>query len=56
MVNQCEAIFGKRPKYYMSPIDKDSHPKLNMTEEVGPKGIKHYQRLLGAFQWSISLG
>ena len=56
IINQCEEIFGGLPKEYTSPIDKDDHPKLDTTDEVGEDQIKHYQSLIGAFQWCISLG
>jgi hypothetical protein len=56
IANQCEAIFGAPPKEYTSPIDKDDHPELDMSEEVGQEQIKQYQSLIGAFQWCISLG
>jgi hypothetical protein len=56
IVNQCESIFGTPPKEYTSPIDKDDHPELDVTEEAGPEDIKHYQSLIGSFQWAISLG
>jgi hypothetical protein len=55
-VNQSESIFGESPKEYTSPIDKDDHPELDMTEEASPKEIKHYQSLISSFQWAISLG
>jgi hypothetical protein len=56
IVNQCESIFGAPPKEYTSPIDKDDHPELDTTDEAGPEDIKHYQSLIGSFQWAISLG
>jgi hypothetical protein len=56
VVNQSESIFGEPPKEYTSPIDKDDHPELDMTEEASPEEIKHYQSLIGSFQWAISLG
>ena len=56
VINQCEEIFGGLPKEYTSPIDQHDHPELDMTEELGSEQIKHYQSLIGAFQWCISLG
>jgi hypothetical protein len=56
IVNHCEALFGAPPKEDTSPIDKDDHPELDTTKEVGPEQIKHYQSLIGAFQKCISLG
>jgi hypothetical protein len=56
IVNQSASIFGMPPKEYTSPIDKDDHPELDMTEEANPEEIKQYQTLIGCFQWAISLG
>jgi hypothetical protein len=56
VVNQYESIFGAQPKEYTSPIDKDDHPELDMTEDANPEEIKHDQSLIGSFQWAISLG
>jgi hypothetical protein len=53
---QCEVLFGAPPKEYTSPINKDDHPELNVTEEYGKEQIKQYQSHIGAFQWCISLG
>jgi hypothetical protein len=56
IINQSEAIFGHPPKEYTSPIDKDDHPELDTTDLLPPDNIQHYQSLIGAFQWAISLG
>jgi hypothetical protein len=56
VVNQCQSIFGALPKEWTSPIDKDDHPELDTSGEPPIKGIEHYQSLIGAFQWTVSLG
>ena len=56
VVNQCQSIFGALPKEWTSPIDKDDHPELDTSEELPIEGIGHYQSLIGAFQWAVSLG
>ena len=41
----------------MSPLPwKRDHPELDMSEELDTNGIKDYQSLIGALQWSVSLG
>jgi hypothetical protein len=56
VINQCQSIFGALPKEWTSPIDKDDHPELDTSEELPIEGIGHYQSLIGAFQWAVSLG
>ena len=52
-----EHIFGCKPKQAVtSPLEKGDHPELDMSEELDPNGIKDYQLLIGALQWSVSLG
>jgi hypothetical protein len=50
-------IFGTKPKQLVtSPLEKGDHPELDMSKELGEDGIRDYQSLIGALQWSISLG
>jgi len=57
MVSTYEQIFGSKPKTtYSSPLERGDHPELDISEELGPEGVKHYQSLVGAAQWLISLG
>jgi len=55
LLGTYEHIFGSKPKQNVtSPLEKGDHPELDMSEELD--GIKNYQSLIGALQWSISLG
>ena len=57
MINTYEQMFGCKPKtVYSSPLERGDHPELDVSEELGPEGIKQYQSLIGAAQWLISLG
>jgi len=50
-------IFGTKPKQLItSPLEKGDHPELDMSKELDQDGIRNYQSLIGALQWSISLG
>jgi len=40
----------------MSPLEKGDHPELDMSKELSVDGIRDYQSIIGALQWSISLG
>ncbi len=52
-----ERIFGSKPKQNItSPLEKGDHPELDMSDELDADGIKNYQSLIGALQWSVSLG
>ena len=56
IVSQYAAIYKKLPKEYTSPIDKDDHPELDLSDEIPPDQIRDYQSFIGAFQWTIALG
>jgi hypothetical protein len=57
MTAQYETMFGTKPKAsYVSPLPPNDHPELDDTELLGEDGIQQYQSLIGALQWTISLG
>ncbi len=57
LLGTYEHIFGSKPKQNAtSPLEKGSHPELDMSKELDSNGIKDYQLLIGALQWSVSLG
>jgi len=57
MVEAFEHTFGHKPKQNISsPLEKNDHPELDMTELLDMDGVSKYQSLIGALQWSISLG
>ena len=50
-------LFGTKPRTtFTSPLEKGDHPELDTSPELGAKGIKQYQSLIGAAQWAVSLG
>ena len=38
-----------------SPLQKGDDPELDMSKDLDANGIKEYQLLIGALQWSVSL-
>jgi hypothetical protein len=49
--------FGSKPSTSVtSPIEKGDHPELDMTEFLDQDGITMYQSLIGALQWTVSIG
>ena len=50
-----ELMFDEKPKEASSPM-VSNHPKLDLTEEIDPNGIKQYQSLFGALQCLVTLG
>ncbi len=57
LLGTYKCIFGSKPKKNLtSPLEKSDHPELDMSNELNDEGIKNYQLLIGALQWSISLG
>jgi hypothetical protein len=57
LADQHKALFGQRPKLAVtSPIEKNDHPELDVSPLLNETGISHYQSLVGALQWTITLG
>ena len=50
-------MFGKAPKANMSsPLEKGDHPELDTSPLLDQSDIQKYQSLIGALQWTITLG
>jgi len=57
LLGTYKCIFGSKPKQNVtSPLEKLDHPELDMSKELDANGIKDYHLLIGALQWSVSLG
>lgn len=56
MLQNYEHLFKEKPKEYSSPLEKNDHPELDMSEYLNSTNIKIYQSLIGAIQWVVSLG
>ena len=57
MITNYEMMFGCKPNQkYLSPLERNDHPELDTSEELEVEGIKKYQGLIGAIQWSVSIG
>ena len=55
-MDNYEQVFGELPKKEQSPLDKDDHPEVDTTEELGPEDIAIYQSFIGCLQWAVTLG
>lgn len=56
MLDAYTRMFGEAPKAFSSPLERNDHPELDDTKELGPDDITKYQSMIGALQWAISLG
>jgi hypothetical protein len=56
MLDAYKCMFGKKPHIYSSPLKKNNHPELDDTKELEASEITKYLSMIGALQWSISLG
>jgi hypothetical protein len=57
MMSSYEKLFpGEKLFLYSSPLEKGDHPELDTSTELGEEDISKYQSMIGALQWSISLG
>ena len=54
---QYQSMFGEKPSTKVtSPLEKNDHPELDTSTLLNEDGITQYQSLIGALQWTISLG
>lgn len=54
---EYERMFGQKPKTNVSsPLEKNDHPELDTSPLLDIDGITKYQSLIGALQWTITLG
>ena len=57
MCTTFEQLFGHPPKQPVtSPIEKNDHPELDVSELLNPEETVKYQSLIGALQWAVSIG
>jgi Reverse transcriptase (RNA-dependent DNA polymerase) len=56
MLENYERTFGEKAKKYSSPLEKNDHPELDVSEFLDHEGINLYQSMIGAAQWAVSLG
>ena len=57
MIDNYKRIFGESPTTKVSsPLEKNDHPELDDSEFLDEDGILLYQSLVGALQWTISIG
>ena len=55
LIDNYRMMFEKLPKEYHPPLDKDLKPELDKSELLGSVGVQHFQSLIGAVQWFVSL-
>ena len=57
MISTYVTLFGTKPSMkYSSPLEKGDHPEIDDSEFLDDTGIQQYQSLIGALQWSVSIG
>jgi hypothetical protein len=57
MISTYVTLFGtKPPTKYSSPLEKGDHPETDDSEFLDATGTQQYQSLIGALQWSVSIG
>src|SRR5699024_9671156 len=56
LMTSYNKLFSSMPKEYKSPLESGDHPELDDSPELDELGIKQYQSMIGALQWTVSLG
>ena len=55
LCDNYELMFKEQPKPVFTPMEKGDQPELDESPLLGPDGIKKFQSIIGAIQWTISL-
>ena len=57
LLKKYEWMFGQQPKQNISsPLEKGDHPETDTSEFLDTKGIQMYQSMIGALQWTVTIG
>jgi hypothetical protein len=56
MLNIYETMIGSKPKEFATPMIEKDQPEIITSDLLDALGIKHYQSLIGALQWLVTLG
>ena len=56
LVTSYTKLYGSAPTERVSPLPSGDHPELDNSPELDADGIKQYQSMIGALQWTVSLG
>ena len=57
MISTYVTLFGTKPSMkYSSPLKKGDHPETDDSEFLDATSTQQYQSLIGALQWSVSIG
>jgi hypothetical protein len=55
MLANYQRLFGQMPKEYITPLDPNDHPELDLSPELDEEGKAIYMSLIGCIQWAVSL-
>ena len=57
LASQYKSMFGEMPSTRVtSPLEKGDHPELDTSQLLDEEDVTKYQSLIGALQWTITLG
>jgi hypothetical protein len=56
MLTNNETMFVSEPKEFATPTIEKDHPEIDTYDLLDALGIKHYQSLIGALPWLVTLG
>jgi hypothetical protein len=56
LMDSYKQMFGDLPRERISPLVKNDHPELDDSPTVDEKSIKQYQSMIGALQWTVTIG
>jgi hypothetical protein len=56
MFTNYETMFCPKPKDFATPMIEKDHPDIDTSDLLDVLSIKHYQSLIGALQWLVTLG
>ncbi len=56
LMDSYKSTYGELPTARQSPLPHNDHPETDDSPELDEQGIKQYQSMIGALQWTVTLG
>jgi hypothetical protein len=56
MIDTYIQLHGEKPRKASSPLEQNDHPEMDDSPFLGQNETQHFQSLIGAMQWAVSIG
>jgi hypothetical protein len=56
MIDTYVQLYGEKPRKALSPLEQNDHPEMDDSPFLRQDETQHFQSLIGAMQWAVSIG